>query len=129
MWRVRPVLKHFKVPKYYAQNCLKIFLLFSAFPVMIEVLEKVLIWLKKVSFIKSKFDFKVKLQLKPNFNLSKVLHKTIKSWTLTQLNCFIFLLKIRKMLWCLTKCGEKIRPSCDQNAFAQTVPEKIFETK
>ena len=32
-----PVLKHCKVPKYYDQDCLKIVLLLSANPMMIQV--------------------------------------------------------------------------------------------
>ena len=44
-----PVLKRHKVPKYYDQHCLKIFLLLPVFPIMIQDFGKrVLIWLKIV---------------------------------------------------------------------------------
>ena len=58
LWKIEPVIKHFKAPKY-DQGCVKIFLLLSTLPIMIQISGKT--------------------------NIGK---------TLTQLNCFIFLLKI-----------------------------------
>ena len=74
-----------------------------------NLLEKVLIWLKNVTSIKKLPISKVECFLKSNFwpksNIQKCcLHKTIKFGTLTQLACFIFLLKFIKMLWSYKNC-------------------------
>ena len=37
LWLIGSVLKHCKVPKYYEQDCLKIFFLISAVPAMIRI--------------------------------------------------------------------------------------------
>ena len=53
LWLIRSVLKHYKVPKYYDQDCLKIFFSPSTLPMMIQIsTKKMLIWFKKVSFIR-----------------------------------------------------------------------------
>ena len=39
-WRMGPVIKHCKVPKYYDQDCLKLLLLLSTLQVMIQVPRK-----------------------------------------------------------------------------------------
>ena len=47
MYRIRPVLKHWKVASFYDRDCLKNFVLLSASPVMIQVSgKKTLIWFK-----------------------------------------------------------------------------------
>ena len=51
LWLTGSVLKHCKVPKYYDQDCLKIFFLLSTLPAMIRISgKKMLIWFKKSSF-------------------------------------------------------------------------------
>ena len=40
LWLIRSVLKHCKVPKYYDQDCLKIFFLPSTLPMMIQISTK-----------------------------------------------------------------------------------------
>ena len=40
LWQLGSALKYCKVPKYYDQDCLKIFLLVSALPFMIELYGK-----------------------------------------------------------------------------------------
>ena len=53
LWLIRYVSKYCKVPKYYDQDCLKIFSLLSTLPAMIWISgKKMLIWLKKVSSLK-----------------------------------------------------------------------------
>ena len=37
LWLLESVLKHFEVPKYYDQDCLKIFFLLSALPMTIQI--------------------------------------------------------------------------------------------
>ena len=37
LWRTGPVLKHCKLPKYYDQDCLKIFILLSTLPKTIAI--------------------------------------------------------------------------------------------
>ena len=49
LWQIRPVPNHSKVLKYYDQDCLKIFHLFSTLPMMIQVSS---FYLKKASSIK-----------------------------------------------------------------------------
>ena len=66
---IRSVLKHCKVPKYYNQDCLKIFFLLSELPMMIQISgkkcsfgSKKLVLAKKIpisngeSFLESFFD-------------------------------------------------------------------------
>ena len=37
LWLIGSVLKYCKVPKYYDRDCLKIFFLLSALPIMIQI--------------------------------------------------------------------------------------------
>ena len=37
LWWIVSVVKYCKIPKYYDQDCLKIFFLFSALPMMIQI--------------------------------------------------------------------------------------------
>ena len=106
LWPSGPVLTLCKVPKYFEQHFLKILLLISTLPIMIQISGKVLTWPKKVSPIKKLPASKVESFLNSNFwpkypKLS--LHKAIKFGTLTQLACFIFLSKVKKMLWSYRK--------------------------
>ena len=39
-WLIEPVLKHGKFPKYYDQDCLRIFLPLSKFPIIIQISRK-----------------------------------------------------------------------------------------
>ena len=62
------------------------------------------------------------------------LHKTIKFGTLTQLTCFIFLLKFIEMYWSHKKAqeigvGRGLGRVKIKNLFAQTISDKIFGTK
>ena len=61
-------------------------------------------------------------------------NKTIKSGSLMQLACFIFLLKFVEMLWSYKKCqkigvGRALSRVRAKNLLAQTIPDKIFGTK
>ena len=68
MWWIGPVLKNWKVLKYYDQDCLKfIFSCSVHFQWWLKILQKVLILLKKVSSIKKLPISKVKSFLKSNF--------------------------------------------------------------
>lgn len=67
-----------------------------------------IIWLKKISSLQKLLISKTDGFLMSNFDLNQirktVLTQNLKLGTLTQLNCFIFLLKIREMLWTYRKC-------------------------
>ena len=107
-----------KVPKYYDQNIIpkycvefqnimtkivwNLFFLLSTLPMMIQISEKVLIWLKKANFIKKPPVSKRESFWKSNFD-QKLIYKTINFVILTQLDRFIFSLKIKEVLWSYRK--------------------------
>ena len=75
--------------------------------------KKVLIWLKKISSIKKttkKQSWKIsEVKFWPKPNMQNCLNKSIKFGTLTQLTCFMFLIKMVKMLWSYKKYIKKKR--------------------
>ena len=52
LWIIQSGLKHTKVPKYYGQDCLKIFFSHSTLGMMIQISTKNAHWFKKVSSVK-----------------------------------------------------------------------------
>ena len=103
-----------------------------------KFLEKVLIWLKNVTSIKKLPIRKVGSFLKSNFwpksNMKNSGYTKPLFGTLTQLACFIFLLKFIEMLWSYRKCqeirnGRVLSRVRAKNVLAQTIPDKIFTTK
>ena len=101
-----------------------------------KFLEKALILFERVTSIKNLPISKVKSFLKSNFKVKyakQCLHKTIKSGTLTQLTCFIFLLKLIEMLWTSKKCqtigvARELGWVRTKNLLVQINPDKIFAT-
>ena len=96
LWPIRPALKC-KVPKYYDQDYLKIFLLLYTLPMMIQVTGKSIHLTQKNTSIEKLQISKVESFLKSNFDLTQickiVLSKNLKFGTLTQLSYFIFFIK------------------------------------
>ena len=101
-------------------------------------LEKVLMWLKNVTSIKNLPTSNVESFLKPNFwpksNVQNSAYTKPVNVKLTKLICFIFSLKFIEMLWSYKACQKigvrsrqgRVRTKC---LFAQTIPDKMFETK
>ena len=52
LWLAGPAPKHCKVPKYYDQDCLKIFFFLSTYPMMIQISGKNAHLVQKVSSVK-----------------------------------------------------------------------------
>ena len=71
LWLIKAVLKHYKVPKYYDQDCLKIFFLLSTLPAMIQISGK------KCSFGSKKLVMSKKLSISdgesPHKKISQIL--------------------------------------------------------
>ena len=138
MLQIANVLKHCKGRKYYVQDCWKILFCSLHFQQWFKFLEKTLIWMKGISTVKNLPISKISIFLKSNFDLKQMckkrLRKTIKFGFLMHLSCFIVSIKIRSELWMYRKfqiievwitLGQIIK----RYLFAQTIQDKIFETK
>ena len=100
LWWFRPELNYSKVPKYYDQDCLKIFFYSLHFQWRFNFLEKVPISAENVSSLKKQLLGKVERFLKSHFDLNQgyriVLTQNLE--LLTELTCFVFLLWLEKCL-------------------------------
>ena len=104
-----------------------------------KFLEKVLILLKDIKFIKkppiSKVESFLKSSLWPKSNMQNSPYtKPLTSELLTQLTCFLFLLKFIEMLWSYQKClknwvRRRLGWVSIKNLLVQTIPNKIIGTK
>ena len=138
LWLIGSVLKYCKVPKH-DQDCLKIFFLLSTLPMMIQIFGKNGSLAQKCYFYQKTTNnqrwklFKVKFFAKIK-HAKQCLQQTIKFATLTQLTCFIFLLKFIEMFCNYKKCqkiivGRRLSRVRIKNLYSQTIPGKIFGTK
>ena len=103
-----------------------------------KFLEKLLIWLKILPLSKNYQEAKLKVFKSQIFDLNQlceiVLTQNHWIWTLTQLTCFVFLLKFIEMFWSYKKMSKNW--SWKRNGWvkvkhlhAQTIPDKILVTK
>ena len=116
---------------------LKFYFCFLHFQWWSKFLEKVLIWLKNVTSITklqiSKAEIFLKLNFWPKWNIQNSAYTKPLNLKLTQLTCFIFLLKFLELLWSYNKCqkigvGRGLDRVRIKHLLPQTIPDKIFGT-
>ena len=137
-WLIRSAPKHYKVPKYYEQNRLRIFFCSLHFQWWFKFLQKNAHLVQKSQIYHKKptsnsESSQESILIQTNY-AKHCLHKTIKFGSLMQLACFIFFLKIEQMLWWYTKYKKinvwrRLDRINTKNSFAQAIRDKIFGTK